>query len=133
MSSAVKVARYLLANYPDLTALVPADRVVAGRLEVGSQLPAVVVSQVSTQRRPVVVRGSTQFCTSRVQVTVFARSYPEQCALRRLVQTALPPIRGIVNGIDVDSIQSGGDGPDTRDDAAGVYIGTSDFIVTFNE
>jgi hypothetical protein len=49
------------------------------------------------------------------------------------VQTALPPIRGIVNGIDVDSIQSGGDGPDTRDDAAGVYIGTSDFIVTFNE
>jgi len=133
MSSAVKAVRFLLSNDAGLTALVPSDRIVAGRLEVGSKLPAVVVSQISTQRRAVVVRGPTQFCTSRVQVTVFAKSYPEQDALQQLVRKALPPMRGTINRVDLDSIQSGGDGPDIRDDAAGIYMGTSDFIVTFNE
>jgi hypothetical protein len=133
MSSAVKAARYLLANDAGLAALVPTERIVAGRLEVGAKLPAVVVSHISTQRRAVVQQGPTQFCTSRVQITVFAKSYPDQDVLQKLVRNALPPTRAVINGVDVDSIQSGGDGPDIRDDAAGIFMGSSDFIVTFNE
>jgi hypothetical protein len=133
MSSAVKAVRYLLANDSGLTAVVPPDRVVAAWLGEGTKLPAVVVSHISTQRRPVVQRGPTQFCTSRVQVTVFAKSYPDQDAVQKLVRQALPPTRAVINSVDVDSIQSGGDGPDIRDDAAGIFMGVSDFIVTFNE
>lgn len=133
MSSAAKAARYLLTQNPALTAIVPVDRIVVGRLERGTILPAVVVSHVSTIRRPVVRRGATEFCTSRVQVTIFAKSYPDQDAAQKLVRKALPPTRGAVIGVDVDDIQSGGDGPDIPDDVADIYMGSSDFIVTFNE
>lgn len=133
MSSAVKAARSLLANNAALTAVVPPDRIVAGRLERDTALPALVVGHISTVRRPVVKQGTTEFCTSRVQVTIFAKSYPDQHAVQKLVRRALPPTRGTINGVDVDGIQSGGDGPDIRDDVADIYMGTCDFIVTFNE
>lgn len=134
MSSAVKAVRFLLANNPALAALISADRIVAGRLgPAANLLPALTLMHVSTNRRPVVKQGATEFCTSRVQVTVHARTYPDQAAVQRLVRKALPPTRGLVNGVDVDDIQSGGDGPDIRDDAADIFMGTADFIVTFNE
>lgn len=133
MSSPVKAVRYLLTHDPTLLAAVPADRIVAGVLGPGVSLPALTIAQISTNRRPTVKRGATDFCTSRVQVTVHAKAYPEQDALQRLVRKALPPTRGIVNGVDLDSIQDGGTGPDIVDTAANIYMGTDDFIVTFNE
>lgn len=133
MSSAVKALRYLLTQDPAVTAAVPADRIVAGRLDPGTALPALTIMHVSTVRRPVVTKGASDFCTSRVQITVHAKTYPEQAMVQQLARKALPPVRGLVNGVDVDSIQSGGDGPDIRDDAAGIFMTTADFIVTFNE
>lgn len=133
MSSAVKAVRYLLAQNAALTAVVPADRIAAGRLGPKTALPAVTIAHISTSRRQVVKNGPTQFCTSRVQVTVHAKAYPDQDAVQRLVRRALPPTRGLVAGVDLDSIQDGGTGPDIIDAAADIYMGTDDFIVTFNE
>lgn len=133
MSSAVKAVRYLLAHNPALTAIVPAERIVAGVLGAGAALPALTISHISTNRRPTVKKGATDFCTSRVQVTVHAKTYPDQDVVQRLVRKALPPARGNVNGVDVDSIQDGGTGPDITDTDAGIYMGTDDVIVTFNE
>lgn len=133
MSSAVKAVRYLLAHNAVLKAIVPAERIVAGVLGPGAALPALTIAHISTNRRPTVKKGATDFCTSRVQVTVHAKTYPDQDALQRLVRKALPPTRGSVNGVDVDSIQDGGTGPDITDADAGIYMGTDDVIVTFNE
>lgn len=133
MSSAVKAVVYLLTRNAALTAVVPTDRIVSGLLGPGTKLPALSVSHISTNRRPVVQPGTIEFCTSRVQVTVHAKEYPQRHVVQRLVHKALPPTRGLVNGVDVDSIQPGGDGPDIDDAAAEIYMGTSDFIVTFNE
>jgi hypothetical protein len=133
MSSAVKAVVYLLTHNAPLTAAVPADRIVAGRLDPGTALPALTVSHIGTSRRRVVKQGTTDFCTARVQVTVHAKDYKTQDSVQRLARKALPPTRGLINGIDVDSIQSGDDGPDIDDAAPGVYMGISDFIVTFNE
>jgi hypothetical protein len=133
MSSAVKIARYLLVQHPGLAAAVPPNSIGTGRFTEGSALPAIIVSHVFSSRRPVRNQDGTEFCTARIQVTVFAKSYPEQDAVQKLVRTALPETRGVVDGVNLDNIQPGGDGPDLRDDIAGIYIGTSDFIVTFNE
>lgn len=133
MSSAVKAVRYLLTHDAALAAAVPVDRIVAGRLGPGTVLAAVTISHVSTTRRPVVNGGGTAFCTARVQVTTHAKTYPEQDAIQKLVRKALPPMRGSVNGVDLDSIQDGGTGPDIIDATADIYMGTDDFIVTFNE
>jgi hypothetical protein len=132
MSSAVKACRFMLAQNAALTAVVPDQdgRIAIGRLKEGTLLPALVVSHISTVRRSTIKAEAIQFCTSRVQVTVHAKSYPEQDGLQKLVRAALPPTRGAVNGVDLDDIQPGGDGPDLIDDH---WIGTTDFIVTFNE
>ena len=133
MSSAVKAVRALLVADPALVAVVSPNSIGTGRFQEGTQLPAVIVSHISTNWRTPVTPDATTFGRSRVQVTVFAQSYPSQDALQRLVRHALPPTRGVVNGVALDSIQPGGDGPDMRDDHANIFMGASDFIVTFNE
>jgi hypothetical protein len=133
MSSSVKAVRWLLINDADLTALVPPERIVVGRLERGTVLPAIAVGHVSTIRRKVVVEEPTEFCTSRVQVTVFAKAYPDQDAVQKLVRKALPSTRATINGVNVDDVRPGGDGPDIRDDVADIFMGSFDFMVTFNE
>lgn len=133
MSSAVKAVVYLLTHNAALLAAVPVERIAPGRLGPGTQLPAVTVSHIGTNRQKFVKQAATEFCRARVQVTVHARTIPEQDAVQRLVRRALPATRGIVAGIDVDDIQSGDDGPDIDDAAPGIYMGVSDYIVTFNE
>jgi hypothetical protein len=133
MSSAAKVVDFLLTHNAALLAVVPAERIVPGRLGPGTKLPAVTVSHIGTNRRKVVKQAATEFCRARIQVTVHARTIPEQDTVQRLVRKALPATRGIVAGVDVDDIQSGDDGPDIDDAAPGIYMGVSDYIVTFNE
>ena len=133
MSAAAKVVRFLLAHDLALAAMVPDDRIVVGRIGPGTKLPALTIMHVSTIRRAQVKQSPTEFCTSRIQITVHAKVYGDQDAVQRLVRKALPPVRGVVNGVDVDSIQPGGTGPDVIDAATDLYMGSDDVIVTFNE
>jgi hypothetical protein len=131
--SDVKAVRYLLANSAPLVAVVPAAQIVAGVLPQGTALPAIAVSHVSTVRQHLVAATATQLCISRVQVTVLASTYPSQKDVLALVRAALPRSRGTVNGVNVDSILHDLDGPDFRDDEAGVFMGSADFIVRYVE
>jgi hypothetical protein len=133
VSSAARAVAFLLTHNAALLAAVPAERIVPGRLGPGAKLPAVTISHVGTSRRKVVKQAATEFCRARIQVTVHAKTIPEQSAVQLLVRKALPATRGLVDGVDVDDIQSGDDGPDIDDAAPGIYMGVSDFIVTFNE
>ena len=130
--SGVKAIRYLLANNAPLIAVVPATKIMAGVLPQGIAAPAIAITGVSTIRRHPVGIATVEYCTSRVQVTVFATTYPLLKSTLALVRTALPRSRGTVNSVKVDSILHALDGPDFTDDT-GLHIGSVDYVITFNE
>jgi len=129
--SDVKAIRYLLANNAPLIATVPATRIVAGILPQGTAAPALAITHISTLRRHMVADGE-ELCSSRVQVTLVATTYPALMSLRGLVKTALPRSRGTVNGVRVDSVLFGSEGPDF-DDEAGLLMRSLDFFITYTE
>lgn len=131
--SDVKVITHLLTNSAALIAVVPAARIVPGVLPQGCTLPALAVAHVSTVRQQLISAGSVQLCTSRVQITVFAASYKSQKTVLSLVRAALPRTHGTVAGVAVDRLVHSLDGPDFRDDDAGMFMGSVDYIVAFNE
>ena len=129
--SDVKVIRHLLANDAALTAVVPPDRI-ASDLAQDVDLPAIEVSHI-TGNYDQSIAGNDDLCNARVQVTVHARTRPSQKAIQGLVRQALPRMRGVVNGVMVESLVKDVIGPDLRDDAIGSFIGSQDFIVTHVE
>lgn len=129
--SGVTAVRYLLATNANLIAVVPATRIMAGALPQDTAAPAISITHVSTVRRNLVA-ASTRLCTSRVQVTVIASTYPTQKSILTSVRAALPRSRGTVNGVSVDSILLDNEGPDFSDEA-GLFMGSADYSVTFSE
>lgn len=130
--SDVKVVRYLLAHDAPLLAVVPAAKIMAGILPQGTAAPAIAVTHISTLRANAVAATTKEFCTSRVQVTVMASTYPLLKSTLALVRAALPRSRGTVAGIAVDAILGDIEGPDFSDEA-GLFFSSHDFTVTYSE
>lgn len=128
----VTVIRHLLANHAPLTAVVPAARIMGGDLPQGTALPAISVAHVSGVWGRQLGQQSRD-CTARVQVTLHAANYPQQKQVMPLVRAAVPRTHGTVAGVVVDSITREADGPDFRDDEAGIYLQTQDFFVKYTE
>lgn len=139
MSGAVKAVRYLLANYVPLIGdgstdtVVAAAEIVAGPLAQGTRLPAISIEHVSTLRRNPVNAAATQFCTTRLQITVMANTYASLAQVLGLVRDGLPRSRGTVNGVTVESILILSDGPHSTDDTLKFFLGSLDVMVTWNE
>jgi hypothetical protein len=131
--SDVKAIKHLLHSDAALVAVVPVAKIKSGPIAQGTTLPAISVSHVSTIRRHAVTSTSSEFCTSRVQITVMAKSYPEQKSILALIRAALPRTRGSVNGVIVDSLLKDIDGPDFREDDAEIYMQSVDYIITYSE
>lgn len=131
--SAVKVIRYLLANNSPLNVVVPADKIMAGKLPQGIVLPAISIMHIVTTRRRQVRPTTTEFCTSRIQVTVNAPNYPDMSAVLLLIRAALPNTKGLVAGVKLDCILPDSDGPDFGEDEIGSCLRSKDYIVMFNE
>jgi len=129
----VKAIRHLLANDAALTAVVPADRI-ASDLPQDVALPAITISQVSAGAyAPTIAGDADDVCRARVQVTVHATSRPSQKVIQKLVRTALPRMRRIVNGVPVESLIKDLIGPDLPEDVLGSFVGSQDFIITYVE
>jgi hypothetical protein len=131
--SDVKAIKHLLHSDAALVAVVPVAKIKSGPIAQGTTLPAISVSHVSTIRRHAIASTSSEFCTSRVQITVMAKSYPEQKSILALIRAALPRTRGSVNGVIVDSLLKDIDGPDFREDDAEIYMQSVDYIITYSE
>lgn len=132
MSKAVTAINHLLSQDAALIAVVPAARIKSGPLPQDTTLPAISVSHVSTTRRQNVPGTGTAFCSAVVQVTVIAGTYPTLRSTLDLVVAALPRSRGTANGVDVDAVIPLSAGPDFTDEA-GLFMGSHDFSVTYNE
>lgn len=130
--SDVKVIRYLLANSAPLTAVVNAEKIVAGEVPQGTPMPAVFVQHRSGVWSKE-VSGQGRLCRARVQVTVMAASYAQQKQIMRLVCAAVPRTRGVIAGVNVDSILREDDGPDFSNSDAGIFLQAQDFMVLYNE
>ena len=132
--SDVKLIRYTLANNANLIAVVPPARILAGVVPLGTVFPAIAVNHISTVRRnTVAMNTATVLATSRVQVTVMAKTYDKQKSILELVRKALPNASGVINGVTVDSILPDISGPDLRDDDAGLYMQSMDFMCKITE
>ena len=130
--SAVNAVQYLLAHNSGLLAVVPIGQIWAGLIPAGTAVPAVCVTHVSTVRKNM-VSESARVCTSRVQVSVMASTYKQQGEVLALVRAALPRSRGTVNSVKLESILLDSEGPDFRNDDAGLFLGSIDYMVTFTE
>lgn len=130
--SAVKVVWYLLSTNATLTATVPVARIQSGPLPLNTTLPAISIEEVSAlDRRTVSMLTSDVLISSRVQVMVHAKTYPQKKGILELVRKALPNTSGTVNGVDVDSILPDATSPDLDDIAAGIYEQAKDFFVRY--
>jgi hypothetical protein len=129
----VAVMRALLLAHPPLTALVK-DRIVAGVVPQGMELPAVGISEIS--RPPdldTVARNGGSLVTARIQVTVHAKSYPQQKALLKATKLGPGVYTGTIAGVAVRSVLADVVGPDLSDEAAGFFQQSRDYKVTYVE
>jgi len=128
--SGVAIIRIILASNVTLTAAIPADRIVAGVVPIGTELPAISITQVSGTDpfRPVNAPG--EMTRERVQVTVEANKYAQVKSLMSIVKGAFTTYsRGTINGIVCDSVMQDNDGPDLMDPDTEIYSQSTDFIV----
>lgn len=131
MSGVAIVRSLLVANAP-LIAQVPAIRIFAGDLPENTVIPAIEITQISgLQHNTVAMTESPFLSTERVQITVFAKSYPLQKSYLSLIRAALPNTRGIINGFNTDSILPDIESPDMKDYVALIYMQGYDFIVRY--
>jgi len=146
--SGVAVIRYLLVNNATLIAAVgvgppTADkRIIVGEMPLATVLPAISVVQISSVPRLIVSMNQTKTqYTDRVQVNVLVKTplgnppgggYPSLHGILKLVLAACPHVRGIINGIDVDSVLPDFEGPDLSDDVTAILSNSRDFFVKYN-
>lgn len=131
--SAEKVINALLKADADLAALI-GDEIHAGVIPQGTALPAVGYNHISTIERPTVSMGeATTLCTSRIEVAVQAKTYPQQKAVLKAVRKACRAKQGVFAGVTAHSVLVDTIGPDIRDDDAKIFMQTQDFMVAYTE
>jgi hypothetical protein len=122
----------LLSTNAPLIAVVPVIRIYPGLIPLNATLPAIAYNHISTVQDTSI--GLTTLKTrSRVQVTVAAKTYPEIKSIVKLVKTACNNKQGTFNNVKTDSVVLENIGADYRDDSAGIYYGTIDFRVNYDD
>lgn len=133
MADGVAAVRQLLVAYAPLTALVPAARIQAGVLPIGTTLPAVSIMSVSKVDRNLPNPDTYRHVVERVQVTVMAANYVSQksvlAAVRKAAADKFPTVSGIIRA----TVHTESAGPDFMDAEASIHMGSQDFRVTFSE
>ena len=136
--SGVAVLRYLLANDADLLAVIPSTSIRAGTLPLGTVLPAISVTQISsTPSNSIRINEPRKMHTERVQVTALFKDTPNGSAyediknMMWLILFACGNRYGLVNGVQVDSIIPQSEGPDMYDHEHNIHMCSRDFLVRF--
>jgi hypothetical protein len=132
--SGTQVITTLLINAAAVTAVAPATRIKAGVLPLNTAIPAISVSQISSNPVNLIrLNEANRMHMERVQVTAFHTTYPGLKSLMKLVLAACPSQRGTINTVVVDSIAPQSEGPEFYDHEAGIYSCSRDFMVRYTE
>ena len=122
--------RALLVAHAPLIAQVPATRILPGLIPLGTTLPAIAYSFISgVPTKSIDMR--TQLVRARIQVTVQTKNYPSQKEIVALIKAACDAKQGTIANQHIDSVLHELDGPDLRDDDAGIFMQSVDFIVKY--
>ena len=137
--SGVIVIRYLLKQSSAVTAVIPAANIMAGVLPLGTVLPGISLSQItSLPFNFIKTNEANKMHTDRVQVSVILKTeqgspqgkgWPGVKAALKLILAACPSQRGTVNGIAVDSIVPDIEIIHDEDPVDNTIEGSRDFIV----
>lgn len=129
-----KVIYSLLKNYAPLTSIVPVAKIYASLIPQEAVLPAIAYSHVSTVESTTIdAQAAYALVTSRIQVSVATKDYPQLKDIIAQVRKACNYSRGTINGVIVNSIVRELIGPDLRDDESKVYFQSIDFKVIYHE
>lgn len=130
--SGVAICRALMASNAALAAVVPASKIQAGVIPLGTVLPAISVTSISAQEQNnVAMDGSPRLVSERVQVTVMAKTYTQQKQLLTLVKAAVPNTYAVVATFQCYSIIDDIEGPDIQDVDLVIYFQSADFNVRY--
>lgn len=130
--SAVMIMRALLVSHAPLMALVPPTSIVAGDVDLES-LPAIGIREISAVEQDTVARAGNSLVKARVQVTVYAESYPQQKTILRAAKLGAGVFTGQIAGFAVRSVLREAVGPDMGDPAIPTFEQSRDFIVAYIE
>jgi len=130
--SAPAIVWFKLKTNAALIAQVPAARIFSGPIPLNATLPAIGVTSVSNVPSTNVSMSNTTLMTERVQVTLYATTYPTQKSILALIRTALANAHGTANGFTCESIVPAGEGPDIFDDVTLVYEQSADYLVRWH-
>ncbi len=131
--SAEKVIFALLEAHAPLITFV-ADRIYAGSIPQDSTLPAIAYDHVSTIELTTIDANSEYaLVSSRIQVTVATKDYPQLKNIISLIRKACNYKRGTINGVIVNSITRELIGPDFKSEDQSLYFQTIDFKVLYHE
>lgn len=128
--SGVHIIGTLLRAYGDLTALVPASQIKAGKLPDGTTL-GLLLRSVSGNEQQTLKRGSTTRKRERVSVTLRTAEYRDFELILPLVVKACAGLTGAIAGHLNVSILTAGTGPDVFGPASS-FERTQDFRVSFD-
>lgn len=125
--------RQLLISDAALTALVPANRVIAGPAAIGSSLPLISLQSISKVDLNLNDPAAKRMVRERVQVTVHAANFSEQKAILRAVRHAVADQRPTVAGISNVTVHTESAGPDFMSEDEAIWLGSQDFMTIYNE
>lgn len=122
-----------LLNVPGVTALV-ADRRAMSQLPQGSEMPALVYEGISsTPQMTMNAASGPQLIVSRVQITALGLNPGDVAAVHAAVMTAMNLKSGTYAGKTVASVVRDLKTQVSKDNDAGVWYGSQDFLVHWYE
>lgn len=130
--SATTVIRHELASISAVLDAVPASRIFIGMLPKGTALPAIGITSVYGEpRNTLSMRESSRLIHERVQVTAYARSYPELDGLIRIIAGQIKNKRGEITQLQVRSIIPLSVGPHLEGVSPVIHTQSLDFRVSY--
>lgn len=128
----VAIMRALLLAHAPLADLV-GEEIYAGDVPHDS-VPAVGIKEIGRVEQDTAARsGATTLVTARIQVTVYAASYPQQKVLLSAAKLGSGVFTGVIAGATVRSVLRDMVGPDMSNAAAAIFEQSRDFKVAYLE
>lgn len=130
MTTGVTIVGDLLRNSADVTAIVPIDRIKAGRLPEGAVTPALLLRTISSVEHQKLKRGSVKRMVDRISVTVRADNYRQQTDAIALIQSAVGGFVGDASGAVRVAARTARTGPDLVG-PGNTYEQSQDFRISY--
>jgi hypothetical protein len=128
----VAVVRALLLAHAPMTDLA-GDQIFAGDAPVEAA-PAVGIKEIGRVEQETVARSApTTLVTARIQVTVYAKSYPQQKAMLKAARLGAGVHTRVIAGVTVRSVLRDAVGPDLSSPEVGLFEQSRDFKVAYLE